>query len=62
MTEHTRCINIDDERLLASARAWAEAFPEYAQIVARLEARLLAETPTDPEPRARRTASETICY
>ena len=47
---------------LTSARAWGQAFPEYAQIVARLEARLLAETPTDPEPRARRTASETICY
>ena len=40
MPETTSYIT-DDERLLASARAWGETFPQVADLMARIEARWL---------------------
>ena len=42
----------NDERQawLTSARAWGEAFPQFAEVVARIEARLLEVGPGDGAP------------
>jgi hypothetical protein len=49
MTDSTS-YNIDAERLLTSARAWGDAFPQFASLVAVIEARLLARMPRDSTP------------
>ena len=36
---------IDAGRLLTSARAWGAAFPQFADLVTRIEARLLVAPP-----------------
>ena len=40
----------DDEPLLEIARAWAVVFPQLAEVVARIEARLLGVGPGDGAP------------
>ena len=40
MSERYKHINIDDERLLESARAYGAAFPQFAELVATIEARI----------------------